>query len=125
MYSTLDWTKAQIQFIEQRLSILTFGSSDSRRAKGEKVHLLLLRMQFENMLKDATLKFSQLIETNVDFETPVIDFVASCMIGPALPESVSAEEVIETLDTISSFEDKQDEEVDVDIDEDIDEENHS
>lgn len=122
MRSTLAWMSEQLHTIGERMSVMEFGSSESRKVKGEKNMLLLLKMGFENTFKQTTQKFSRYLEIDFQVETPVTDFVIQCMNFNYFEESLSAEEVTETLDVITAFEhESEDEQIEIEADNDSDE----
>ena len=70
-------------------------------------------MELENMLQEAAEKFSKFLEIDCEVETPVIDFVVSCLCMESFQGAIPEEEILETLEAISSYEAGQNEEVDI------------
>ena len=119
MISFINWIREQLQILNERLSVIDFGSSESRKAKGEKTLLLLLKMEFENQHIDTVSKFSKCL--NVDLgvpQTDVMDFVMTCLSLGHLPDAIPDDDVSETLEVIDSYESEKADEPEIDDDSD-------
>lgn len=104
MQSTVMWLIEQLNVIGERINVCESNDSPSRMVKSELNYLMLLKMAVENWLVQASEKFSPYLETSFDFETPVINFVLKSMNFKNFEETVSSDEVAETLELIDAFE---------------------